>query len=183
MHWAALMGHTETTRALISEGAEVDARNEEGQTALHWAALRGHKETVQALVSAGADVNTRDKEGFTPSFLAAVEEDEETARELDDIAKGERDEPPLEAEPPARRPQPPDAPATPSYWVYDDKETGSACIHEGACSFCNHGEGMGHGRNPSGSEWHGPYASRTEAFRGARKTGRREVRGCGICRP
>ena len=183
LHWAALMGHTETTRALISEGADVNARNEEGQTALHWAAMRGRRETVQALVFAGADIYAKDEEGFTPSFLAAVEEDEEIARELDDLAKGERDEPPSEVGPPARRPQSPDAPATPSYWVYEDKVTASACVHEGACSFCNHGEGMGKGRNEKENEWHGPYPSRTEAFRGARETGRQEVRGCTICRP
>ena len=183
LHWAALMGHTETTRALIDAGADVDARNEEGQTALHWATMRGHRETVQALVSAGADVDAMDEEGFTPSFLAAVEEDEEIAQEIDELAKGERDEPPLEAGPPVRRPQSPAAPATPSYWVYEDKVTGSACIHEGACSFCNYGEGMGKGRNEKENKWHGPYASRTEAFRGARETGRQEVRGCTICRP
>lgn len=183
LHWAALMGHTETTMALISEGADINARNEEGQTALHWAAMRGRRETVQALVSAGADIYARDEEGFTPSFLAAVEEDEEIAREIDDLTKGERDKPPSEAGPPARRLQTPDAPATPSYWVYEDKVTASACVHEGACSFCNYGEGMGKGRNEKENEWHGPYASRTEAFRGARETGRQEVRGCTICRP
>ncbi len=183
LHWAALMGHTETAEALISKGADVDARNEEEQTPLHWAAMRGHRETVRVLVNAGADVSAMDEKGFTPPFLAAVEEDQETARELDELAKSERDEPPSEAGPPARRPQSPVAPATPSYWVYDDKVTGSACIHEGACSFCNHGEGMGKGRNEKENEWYGPYGSREEAYRGARRTGRREVRGCGICRP
>ena len=58
-----------------------------------------------------------------------------------------------------------------------------ARIHEGTCSFYNHGEGLFGVHNQRENEWHGPYGSREEAFQGAEATGRREVMGCKVCRP
>ena len=69
------------------------------------------------------------------------------------------------------------------YWVYEDRVTSQARVHEGRCRYCNHGVGMGHGRIPGDSEWHGLYGSREEAFRRAEATGQQDVRGCRVCRP
>ena len=79
-------------------------------------------------------------------------------------------------------------PATPptlgsSYWVYEDRVTSQARVHEGRCRYCNHGAGMGRGRIPGDSEWYGPYGSLEEAFRRAEATGQKDVRGCKVCRP
>ena len=79
--------------------------------------------------------------------------------------------------------KPPPPPPGSSYWVYEDRVTSQARVHEGRCRYCNHGEGMGHGRIPGDSEWHGPYGSLEEAFRRAEATGQRDVRGCRVCRP
>ena len=69
------------------------------------------------------------------------------------------------------------------YWVYEDRPTSRARVHEGTCRYCNHGEGMGRGRIEAENEWYGPFVSREEAFRRAGATGQRDVRGCGVCRP
>ncbi len=79
-------------------------------------------------------------------------------------------------------------PATPptlgsSYWVYEDRVTSQAKVHDGGCRYCNHGAGMGRGRIPGDSEWYGPYGSLEEAFRRAEATGQKDVRGCKVCRP
>ena len=69
------------------------------------------------------------------------------------------------------------------YWVYEDRPTSRARVHEGTCRYCNHGDGMGKGRIEAENEWYGPYGSREDAFRRAGATGQRDVRGCGVCRP
>jgi len=69
------------------------------------------------------------------------------------------------------------------YWVYEDRPTSRARVHEGTCRYCNHGEGMGRGRIEAENEWYGPFVSREDAFRRAGATGQRDVRGCGVCRP
>ena len=50
---------------LLARGADVNARNNIGYTALDWAARKGKTEVVKALVIAGADVNATDNDGWT----------------------------------------------------------------------------------------------------------------------
>ena len=58
-------------RSLIAGGADADARQPDGATALHWAAYRDHHETAALLIEAGADVNAANAFGATPLWLAA----------------------------------------------------------------------------------------------------------------
>ena len=60
---AADRGNLQAVRNLISAGADVNAKDEDGETALMIAADDGHTAIVQALIAAGADVNARDDEG------------------------------------------------------------------------------------------------------------------------
>lgn len=68
------------------------------------------------------------------------------------------------------------------YWIYEDRVTNTATVHEETCGHCNYGKGRGHGRIPGDSEWRGPFDSSDAAFHAARTTGRRERRWCGHCR-
>jgi len=57
LHHAAANGEIERVKLLISEGADVNVKNNDGQTPLHYAARKGHKEIVELLLAHGADVN------------------------------------------------------------------------------------------------------------------------------
>ena len=65
---AAGQGHTETVKALIELGVDVNADDGSGLMA---AALEGRTETVKALIEAGADVNAKDMNGDTALTWAA----------------------------------------------------------------------------------------------------------------
>ncbi|MFC1537666.1 ankyrin repeat domain-containing protein [Gemmatimonadota bacterium] len=68
---AASKGQTETIRALLQEGADVNAQNHLGSTALMVAAEAGHTETVLALIKSGADINAKNYDGFTALIYAS----------------------------------------------------------------------------------------------------------------
>jgi len=57
---AAAEGDVARTRALLETGADVDERDDDGQTAALWAARRGPPETLELLLDAGVDVDQRD---------------------------------------------------------------------------------------------------------------------------
>ena len=57
-------------RQLLARGADVNASNGAGVTALMLAAYHGRLEMVRALTDHGADVNLKDSEGFTAAMLA-----------------------------------------------------------------------------------------------------------------
>ena len=63
----------EFVQFLVSEGADVNAKNDSGETPLHFAAERRNDiENVKFLVSQGADVNAKGgEEGKTPLHLVA----------------------------------------------------------------------------------------------------------------
>jgi uncharacterized protein len=53
--WASEKGHVDVVQALLAKGAEVNAKNNNGATALIWASIQGHVDVVQALLAKGAD--------------------------------------------------------------------------------------------------------------------------------
>lgn len=68
---AALDGDLVQLQTLLAAGADVNAADADGNTALHLAARQGHLDAVKALLAAGADVNAADAQGWTPLFKAA----------------------------------------------------------------------------------------------------------------
>lgn len=63
---AAKQGDLATVRALLAKGADVDGRNECGETALHFAARMGHEDVIDYLVEAGANPFPKDLQGRIP---------------------------------------------------------------------------------------------------------------------
>lgn len=69
---AAMRGDVEAVRSLLREGADANAAQGDGMTALHWAAERGDEALAQLLVYAGANVAPVTRIGqYTPLHLAA----------------------------------------------------------------------------------------------------------------
>jgi ankyrin repeat protein len=69
---AAMRGDTAKVRQLLKQGADVNAAQGDGMTALHWAAQRGDMEGARMLVYAGARVEATTRNGsYTPLHLAS----------------------------------------------------------------------------------------------------------------
>ena len=69
---AAQRGDLAAVRLLLRDGADVNAAQGDGMTALHWAAERGSRELAEVLLYAGARVDAGTRIGhYTPLHLAA----------------------------------------------------------------------------------------------------------------
>ena len=69
---AAEQGKGALVRTLLEAGADVDAAQVDGMTALHWAVYHDDEETAGLLVRSGADVNVANRYGVPPISLAAT---------------------------------------------------------------------------------------------------------------
>ena len=70
---AARIGDLHAVRALLQDGADVNAAHGDGMSALHWASERGDAEMVAALVQAGAAVDAVTRIGhYTPLHMAGT---------------------------------------------------------------------------------------------------------------
>jgi uncharacterized protein len=69
---AAMRGDTEGVRTLLRGGADVNASQGDGMTALHWTALNGDLDTMNVLLYAGASTEALTRVGaYTPLHLAS----------------------------------------------------------------------------------------------------------------
>ena len=69
---AAMEGNVALVRSLLADGADVNAAQGDGSTALHWAAYRDDPDMARTFLAAGADVGAKTRNGeYTPLFLAA----------------------------------------------------------------------------------------------------------------
>jgi ankyrin repeat protein len=69
---AAQAKNAAAVKELLKKGADVNAAQGDGMTALHWAALNGDADVAQMLLYAGANVGAKTRiGGYTPLHLAA----------------------------------------------------------------------------------------------------------------
>ncbi len=66
LHIAAEKGHEGFIRYLLSNGADIDSRDQPGNTALHVAVRKGYRTIAALLLDNGSDVNARDYNGNAP---------------------------------------------------------------------------------------------------------------------
>lgn len=71
LNWAVRTNHPAIVALLATHGANLEARDATGRTALSWAAGNGHVEVLSYLLDHGADASTRDAHQRTPLWWAA----------------------------------------------------------------------------------------------------------------
>ena len=71
LHHAARRGNTPRINELLADGADVNARDEHGRTALHLAASHDNHACIARLRADGSDIDARDEHGSTPLIAAA----------------------------------------------------------------------------------------------------------------
>jgi ankyrin repeat protein len=64
---------TATIETLLDNGADIEARNQDGSTPLDWAATFAQTDVLKLLIQRGAKTNVADKYGNTPLISAACE--------------------------------------------------------------------------------------------------------------
>ena len=72
LHDAACQGHPDVLQALLDAGADIEAKDAEGRSALLVASSVGEVKSAKVLVEAGAEVCATDDEGNTCLIIAAV---------------------------------------------------------------------------------------------------------------
>ena len=78
----AKAGNPGAVRVMLMLGANVNARDRDGNTPLYFATFHRYPETMKLLLDHGADVNAKNKEGRTALDMAIQEHRDEVAELL-----------------------------------------------------------------------------------------------------
>lgn len=79
---AAIKHTCSAVKAIIEEGADVNAKDSDGSTALMWAAWRNELDTAKLLIQNGADVNAKDSKAVTALMYASEKNSHHVAKLL-----------------------------------------------------------------------------------------------------
>ena len=72
LHAAALSNAYAAAEVLIRNGADINAKDDDGGTPLHAAAVANACAVAEVLIQNGADINAKDDDGLTPLYAAAL---------------------------------------------------------------------------------------------------------------
>jgi ankyrin repeat protein len=75
LHEAAHQGDVAEIRALVAEGADLEARDAAGRTPIHVATFGSQDEALRVLADAGADLNALENSAYDIVTIAAVADD------------------------------------------------------------------------------------------------------------
>ena len=81
LHYAVFQGHKEISKLLISNGADMNAKDNAGGTPLHLT-LDNYASVASLLIANGADVNAKKDNGWTPLLIASSSLAEDTASKI-----------------------------------------------------------------------------------------------------
>jgi len=84
--YAVWVGNTDAVKYLIEKGADVNAQDTGGATALHLAAWKGHTPIALYLIDKGASTTAMSKEGMTPLDIAMMRENRDIMEAIDKAA-------------------------------------------------------------------------------------------------
>lgn len=82
IHDAALEGNLDRVKELVEQGADVNAKNENGDAVMIYAAYKYRWDVVKYLVEQGADVNAKTDKGLSVLHSAALRNKSETIEYL-----------------------------------------------------------------------------------------------------
>lgn len=69
---AAFYNNVELLEWLIEKGADINAKDNNGYTALHFAIQEAHDDSVTLLLNHSVDLNAKDNNGNTPSWVCVL---------------------------------------------------------------------------------------------------------------
>jgi ankyrin repeat protein len=82
-----MRGNVKLLQMLLDKGANPNARNKLGGTALMWTGTYGQEEAARLLLKKGADPTLKDHNGITASGWAAKNHNDDVAQLLGDAEK------------------------------------------------------------------------------------------------
>ena len=77
---ASKNGNLEYVKLAIAQGANINAKDEKGSTALHWATYYEHTDIIRFLLMQGANPYETDKYGLTPIDVAKFNKKEKALK-------------------------------------------------------------------------------------------------------
>lgn len=72
LHYAAIYDITHLVDSILTEGVNINARDNNGWTALHYAAKNSSVEVIDLLLYHNANPVIRDAQGYTPLWIALL---------------------------------------------------------------------------------------------------------------
>ncbi|CAH1397503.1 unnamed protein product [Nezara viridula] len=82
LHVSASEGDLKAVKALVSKGADVEARTNDSWTPLHFAASQGHENIVRYLIQKNASMNAKTSNQETPLHLASANDHADVVKAL-----------------------------------------------------------------------------------------------------